>query len=79
MEDTATSAIARRGSALEISEGPKEAKLETGEKYKRNSRLATPVLPKAFSQGVRAAGLSGMSWARRKNVVFSAVESWFYV
>ena len=65
------------GDTLEISEELTEAGLETGDRDKESSRLATPVLPKAFLQRVRAAEVSGVGGTRWKNVVFSAVESWF--
>ena len=65
------------GDTLEISEELTDAKLKTGDRYNESSRLETPVLPKLFSQRVRAAEVSGFFGTRRENVVFSAVESWF--
>ena len=64
------------GDMLEISEELTDARLKTGDRYNESSRLAAPVLPKAFSERVRAAEKSGFFGTRRENVVFSAVESW---
>ncbi len=55
-----------RGHTLAISEERREFKLETGDKDKdkESARLATPVLPKAFLQRVRAAEVSGVGGTR---------------
>jgi hypothetical protein len=64
---------------LKFSEDLTEARLEAGDRDNECARLATPFSPKASSQRVRAAGLSGVFGARRKDAVFSVVESWCFV
>jgi len=62
-----------------ISEGLAGAGLEEGDWDNESARLPTPFLPNASSQRVRAAGSSGVVGTRRKDAVFSGVESWCFV